>query len=134
MSSTSEPREVSDWYSSFQSVLFLVPGNCPCTRGKFRYDDDVAQCLELTAAKHPDATLIVLSSCCGDINATSAEEWLETRAIMQEMNAERDRYIAAGVCSGCGACSPEEAETKCVPKSVADTGDFWCEGESLWPE
>lgn len=103
-------------------------------RGKYGYDDDVARCLETLRTEHPDAVLVVLSSRCGSIDATTSEDWLTTREIMEEMNAERARYIAAGVCSGCGACSLEEAESKCKPKSVADTGDYYCEGESLWEE
>lgn len=47
---------------------------------------------------------------------------------------EQERYIAAGVCSDCGACSLTEARNKCKPRSLGDTGDYICAGEPLWED
>lgn len=55
-------------------------------------------------------------------------------AVMEQADRERRAYVKAGVCSGCGARSMEEAEHLCRPQSVGDTGDYDCPGEGLWQD
>lgn len=53
-------------------------------------------------------------------------------SIHAEAQKIEDDYIAAGKCNDCGACSLAEAEGKCRPRALGDTGDVTCAGELLW--
>lgn len=53
---------------------------------------------------------------------------------MRRLDDEHREYIKRGVCSRCGACSQEEASTKCRPSSVGDTGEWSCPAEGMWEE
>lgn len=51
--------------------------------------------------------------------------------IYREADDEREKYIAAGVCSDCGACSLYEAAKKCKPQQT-QSGEWSCAGNDLW--
>ncbi len=67
---------------------------------------------------------------CSDDRCTDAGEYYG--ALLADMAAEEDAYIAKGVCSDCGACSLKEASGKCRPRALGDTGDVTCAGDKLW--
>ena len=54
--------------------------------------------------------------------------------ILEHAHREGEAYIKAGICSHCDACSAKDAETKCRPMAIGDTGDYDCPGEVLWQE
>jgi|GEM_PF-6943877 len=56
-----------------------------------------------------------------------------TQIYLDHFKAEEE-YIAKGVCSDCGACSLKDAEGKCRPRALGDTGDVTCAGELLWED
>ena len=58
-----------------------------------------------------------IQHCVAEIHAEAHEEW--------------SKYIKAGVCSDCGACSLKEAESKCRPPSTPSGNDH-CAGLELW--
>lgn len=58
------------------------------------------------------------------------QEGNEAWDIMAKEHAE---YVARGICSRCGACSPEQAATLCKPTSD-ESGEHWCPAEDLWEQ
>lgn len=123
------------WYESFYSIIFTPPGEIPQVKGHWTDTDYVVEMLGHLKEEYPAGTpLVVASSRCGDIHVEDADDWLMARQAGMEWAAAEAAYIKAGVCSQCGACSPEEAEKKCRPTPLADTGDYTCEGERLWAE
>jgi ribosomal protein L40E len=54
-------------------------------------------------------------------------------AILRADWEEHRRYLAAGVCSKCGATSAEEAEKLCRPE-WGITDEYECPGENLWQQ
>lgn len=86
----------------------------------------------LGVSQHPE-----VEGCrgCFDCDFFGTLEGYQTmQQMMNEGYEAKLAYIRAGICEGCGACSAKEAETKCRPRSLADTGDYWCEGEELWED
>lgn len=74
------------------------------------------------------------SLCPSDATACSAFRLTpeDERKIHDEAWKEEMEYRAKGVCSRCGATCEKEAEDKCRPIPVGDTGDYECPGENLW--
>lgn len=122
------------WYSCFESVIFIPPGQVPQTKGHWIDSGETERMIEALKREYPGAKLIVASSRCGEINAEDADEWLEMRRVGMECAEEEAEYIKAGVCADCGACSAKEAESKCKPHPIGDTGDYSCAGERLWED
>lgn len=53
--------------------------------------------------------------------------------VHEEAHAAHEAYIAAGVCSGCGAKSGAEARQLCRPQQD-QSGEWSCAGDELWPD
>ena len=83
---------------------------------------------------YPAAQLFVASSRCGEITMEPADLYAEMAKIGKECAEEQAAYVKAGVCADCGACNAKEAEGKCRPRPLADTGDYTCAGDGLWKE
>lgn len=67
---------------------------------------------------------------CTDDMCSEIKECMDQ--IYLEAWKEEEEYITKGVCSDCGACSLKDAEGKCRPRALGDTGDVTCAGEKLW--
>lgn len=123
------------WYDTYYSVIFIPPGQNPQTKGAWPDSEYLVQMLtELPKHCPPDTVLMVAESRCGELCVHYAAEWLEMRAVGIECAAEEEAYIRAGICADCGACNKLEAEGKCKPRPLGDTGDYTCAGEYLWQE
>lgn len=123
------------WYETYYSIIFIPPGQVPQHKGAWTEVKFVEEMIaDLKRHYHAETTLIVVSSRCGEIWPEDADEWLEMLQVGREYAEEEAAYIKAGVCSTCGACSREEAESKCRPSPLADTGDYSCAGEHLWED
>lgn len=64
---------------------------------------------------------------CGEIKECLVE-------IYKEADETQKAYVAKGICSDCGACSLKDAARKCRPQAVGETGEYSCEGETLWQD
>lgn len=123
----------ADWYRFFYSIVFTPPGEVPQTKGPWTDTEVLKAAYQQLKTFHPPATsYLIISSRCGDLHVQEAEEWLHMDQVMMECAREEQEYIDKGVCSGCGACSLAEAETRCKPTPIGDTGDYSCAGEPLW--
>lgn len=121
------------WYEFYYSIIFTPPGEVPQVRGKWMDDNAVVEMLAHLKSEHPNiGKMIVATSRCGEIYAEDADEWIEMRKVGIECAEIEAAYIKAGICSQCGACSKKEAETKCSPSALGDTGEYTCDGERLW--
>ena len=122
------------WYSFFESIIFIPPGEVPQTKGHWYDSDQTEAMIKALKEEYPGASLIVVSSRCGEIDAYDADEWMQIRQVAKECAEEEAAYIKAGICADCGACSLKDAEGKCKPSPIGDTGDYSCAGERLWEE
>lgn len=124
-----------EWYDSYYSIIYQPPGEVPQAKGPWTDVFYLAQMIGEMKAIEPQGTkFIVVSSRCGSLSPDDADQWLEMHQVQIECAKEREAYIAAGVCSQCGACSLKEARDKCRPHPLGDTGDYTCEGEGLWED
>lgn len=123
------------WYESYYSVIFIPPGEIPQTKGSWEDPEFLIEMIgELKGHYPPETVMMVVSSRCGQLHTDDADGWLEEWKIGIECAQIEAAYIKAGVCSQCGACSRKEAETKCRPSPLGDTGDYTCDGERLWED
>lgn len=124
------------WYETYYSIMYRPPGEVPQTKGPWTDVFYVAGILPLMKAQEPAGTeLIMLEVRCGEVSAQDADEWLHMHEVQVECAKDEAAYLAAGVCSDCGACSLKEAKSgKCSPSPVGDTGDYSCAGERLWDD
>lgn len=120
------------WYDFFYSIIFTPPGEIPQMRGSWTEGEQVAEMIGHLKSEYPGLKLIVVSSRCGEVRPEDADEWLEMRALGIEWAEAEVAYIKAGICADCGACSAKEAEKKCRPHALGETGDYSCAGERLW--
>lgn len=128
-----DPRD--EFYETYYSVIFIPPGEVPQTKGAWKDCDVMAEMLVEMPKHYPAETQFwAAESRCGEIHVQEASEWLHMLQIGIECAEEEAAYIKAGVCADCGACSQKEAEEKCKPRPLGDTGDYFCAGENLWRE
>lgn len=121
------------WYEWYISILFFNEGKQPIIKGPFSNDEDFLERYLMDLRKfHPEKEFWILHSRCGKISIEKESDWIFMREAAKECHEEERKYIETGICSDCGACSLKEAETKCRPRPLADTGDYICGGENLW--
>lgn len=123
------------WYETHTSLIFIHKGQVPQTKGAFTDCKFVVQMIADLKKEYGDETRIIVVGCrCGEITADDADEWLHMREVTLEAFEEQEAHIRAGVCADCGACSLKEAEDKCRPRAIGDTGDYGCDGDYLWQD
>jgi len=123
------------WYETYYSIIYTPPGEVPQTKGPWTDIGPVEEMLTFLSGEYPGgAVFLVVESRCGHIDATEASFWTEMNKVHAECAEAEAAYIKAGICSACGACSLKDAETKCRPTPMGDTGDYSCDGERLWDD
>lgn len=116
-------------------IIFTPPGQVPQTKGKFTDPFQVRKFLpEMKPHSPPETTYLVAHVLSEYLNVQNADEWALMHDHMVEAVEEESAYIKAGVCSGCGACNLKEAEKKCRPQAMGDSGEYGCPGEDLWED
>lgn len=136
MKRTQETNQFENkWYETYYSIIYTPLGEYPQTKGAWTCIDPVEEMIKDLKENKPAGTaMLVVSSRCGEIHVQEAEDWLHMKEVMKECYEAEEAYIKAGICDQCGACSLKEAEAKCRPAPVGDTGDYSCRGEILWED
>ena len=123
------------WYETYLSIIYTPKGEVPQTKGPWTDIGPVEEMLTFLKGEYPGGgELLVVDSRCGHIDVTPADFWSEMNKVHAECAEEEAAYIKAGICSDCGACSRNDAATKCRPTRVGDSGDYSCNGERLWED
>lgn len=126
------PTEADKWYETYYSIIYQPPGEIPQTKGPWTSPKPLEEMLAHLEKEEAEGTsFLLVDSRCGTLSVTSLKEHrMMQEAYAEAYEAERE-YKRIGKCSGCGACSAKEAETKCRPTQYP-SGDYDCPGVCLW--